>query len=85
MIRLFGFTLFAAAAVCAIISWYVDRQLQRHRLEGKPPTAYLFVPIRWKRELYRPEGHQLVEKAWGVLIAMYALAFAGMVLIAIGS
>jgi len=85
MVKLAGFVLFGAAALCAISYWYVDRQLQAYRLADKPPSAYLFVPVRWRRELYRPEGHHLVDRAWSLLRAMYALAIAGMVLIAAGS
>jgi hypothetical protein len=85
MLRTAGFLLFAAAAVCALFYWYVDRQLQAFRLADKPPSAYLFVPVRWRRELYRPEGHHLVDRAWSLLVAMYGLAIVGMVLIAAGS
>jgi hypothetical protein len=85
MLRIAGFAVFAAAAACAASYWYVDRQLQAFRLADKPPSAYLFAPVRWRRELYRPEGHHLVDRACGLLMAMYGLAIVGMFLIAAGS
>src|SRR4051794_30054885 len=57
MFRIAGFILVAVAAGCAVGYWHVDRQLQAFRLESRPSSAYLFVPIRWRRELYKPEGH----------------------------
>jgi len=85
MLRIVGFALFAAAAVCAVSYWYADRQLQAFRVAGKPRSAYFVVPGRWRRELYRPEGHHLVDRAWSLLVAMYALAFVGMLLLVAGS
>jgi hypothetical protein len=85
MLRIAGFAVFAAASVCAVSYWYVDRQLQAFRLTDKPTSAYLFVPVRWRRDLYRPEGHHLVDRAWSLLVAMYGLAVVGMLLIAAGS
>ena len=85
MLKIAGVLLFAAAAVCAISYWYVDRQLQAFRSLDKPPSAYFFVPIRWRRELYRPEGHHLVDRALSLLVAMTGLAIVGMLLIAAGS
>jgi hypothetical protein len=85
MLRIAGFAVFAAAAVCAVWYWYVDRQLQAFRLADKPPSTYLLMPVRWRRELYRPEGHHLVNRAWSLLVAMYGLAVVGMLLIAAGS
>ena len=85
MLKIAGFLLFGAAAVCAGRYWHVDRQLQAFRLADRPRSAYLFVPVRWRRELYRPEGHHLVDRAWRLLLAMYGLAIVGMVLIAAGS
>jgi hypothetical protein len=75
----------AAAAVCAGSYWYVDRRLQAFRLADKSPSAYLFVPVRWRRELYKPEGHDLVDRALSLLVMMYGLAIIGMLLIAAGS
>jgi hypothetical protein len=85
MVRIAGFTLFAAATVCAICYWYLDRQLQTFRRANKPRSAYLFVPIRLRRELYKPEGHHLVDRAWGLLVAIYGLAIVGMLLVTAGS
>jgi hypothetical protein len=51
MLKIAGFLLFGAAAVCAGRYWHVDRQLQAFRLADKPRSAYLFVPVRWRREL----------------------------------
>ena len=70
--------------MCDVVP-HLDRQLQAYRLADKHPSAYLFVPVRWRRELYKPEGHHLVDRAWNSLLAMYALAILGMVLVAAGS
>lgn len=85
MIRIAGIALFAAAAMCAIWYWYLDRQLQQFRRADKLGSAYRFVPVRLRRELYKPEGHHLVDRAWGLLLAIYGLAVVGMLLIAAGS
>jgi hypothetical protein len=44
MLRIAGFAVFAAAAVCAVSYWHVDRQA--FRLAEKSLPAYLFVPVR---------------------------------------
>jgi hypothetical protein len=85
MIRIAGFVLFAAAGACAMVAWYVDRQLQAFRLADKPSSAYMFVPVRLRRELYTPEGRHLVDRAWSLIRAMYGFAIVGMILIAAGS
>ena len=85
MLRIVGFLLFAVSAGCAVGYWKVDRKLQAFRLETKPPSAYLLVPNRWRRELYKPEGHYLVDRAWELLVATYSIALVGMLLIAVGS
>jgi hypothetical protein len=85
MVRLLGFGLFAAGAACGIVAWYLDRQLQAFRLSEKPRSAYSLVPIRIRRELYRPEAAHLVDRAWQFIAAMYGLAFLGMLLIGLGS
>jgi hypothetical protein len=85
MLRFVGFGLFAAGAACGIVAWYADRQLQAFRLPEKPQSAYWLVPIRIRRELYRPEAAHLVDRAWHSIAAMYGLAFIGMILIAFGS
>ena len=85
MLRLLGFVLFAAGAAFGGGAWYLDRRLQAFRLPGKPASAYWLVPVRIRRELYRPEAGQLVEHAWRCIAAMYGLAILGMILIAAGS
>jgi hypothetical protein len=85
MLKLVGFIIFGLGAVCAVGYWYADRQLQAFRLPDKPRSAYWFVPIRIRPELYKPEGQHLVNLALGFIGATYVLAFIGMVLIALGS
>lgn len=85
MIRLVGFGLFAAAAACGVAVWYVDRQLQELRLPEKSPSSYLPVPVRIRRDLYRPEAGHLIDRAWRLIGAMYGLAVLGIILIALGS
>jgi hypothetical protein len=85
MIRLLGFGAFAVGAAFGIGAWYLDRQLQAFRLPGKPASAYWLVPVRIRRELYRPEAGDLVDRTWRFIAAMYGLAILGMILIAAGS
>ena len=81
MIRFIGFGLFAAASACAIAAWYLDRRLQAFRLADKAPSSYLLVPLRIRRDLYRPEARHLVDRAWWFIGAMCGLALVGMILI----
>jgi hypothetical protein len=85
MLRLVGFVAFAAGAACGGCAWYLDRRLQAFRVPGKPASAYWLVPVRIRRELYRPEASHLVELASRCIVAMYGLAILGMILIAAGS
>ena len=85
MIRILGFGLVAAAAACASGVWHTDRQLQAYRRTEAPSSSYVLVPLRIRRELYRPEAGQLVDRAWKLIGAMYGLAILGMILIVAGS
>lgn len=75
--------LLAAAAYFAVRSWTLDVRMQRFRTGDASAAAYLFVPLRWQRRLYTPEAHPLVSAAWRAVGAMYALAVAGGLLLAI--
>lgn len=84
VLRILGWLLVAAAAGCALRFGLLDRQMQRFRAPDVSPIAYLFVPVRWQRRLYTPEGHPLVSAAWKMVAAMYALGIAGGLLLALG-
>jgi hypothetical protein len=47
--------------------------------------AYLLIPVRWQKRLYRPEAHPLVERAWRCLGAMYGYALVGAILFLLGT
>jgi hypothetical protein len=85
MLRLVGFGFITAGATCGIVAWFVDRQLQAFRLVDEPASSYLLVPMRIRRNLYRPEASHLVDRAWRFIAAMYGLAGLGMVLVVLGS
>ena len=85
MIRFVGFGLFAAGAACGIVAWCFDRQLQAFRLPEKSSSSYSLVPVRIRRDLYRPEAGRLVDRTWRFIGAMYGLAILGTILVAIGS
>ncbi len=85
MIRLLGFGSFAAAAACAIGAWYLDLRLQAFRVRDKPPSNYLLVPVRIRRDLYRPEAGPLVDRAWRFIGAMCGFAILGIILVAASS
>ena len=72
----------AAAAYCAVRAWNSDRQLQRFRGPTVPQGRFAFVPLRWQREIYLPEGAGLVDQAWRYAFWMAGLAIGGMLLLA---
>ena len=74
-----GWTLVAGAAALAIRMNLLDRRMQQFRAPGMPATAYIFVPVRWRRRLYTPDGQELVGKAWRTMALMYALGLLGAV------
>jgi hypothetical protein len=85
MLRFVGFGLFAAAAACGVVAWFLDRRLRAFRLPDEPTSSYLLVPLRIRRDLYRSEAGPLVDRTWRVMATMYGLALLGMVLIAFRS
>ena len=79
-----GWVLIAVAAFFAVAMHRADRRMQAFRVPQARASAYLLVPLRWKRELYTAEGQALVGKAWRLMFVMYAAALAGMVLLSQG-
>jgi hypothetical protein len=76
-----GFALVVAGGVCGVRAHFLDRSLQRFRLPGETSLATMFVPLRWQRRFYAPDGHALVARAWRLTGAMYGLALIGMFLV----
>ena len=85
IVRLVGWLLVGIGAVHALRTWFLDRQLQQYRAPGAPLRAFLFVPSRWKEELYTPEGSEFIGKLWYALALMYIFALLGMLLIVLGT
>jgi hypothetical protein len=85
MVQVIGWALVAVGAAFGIAAWFTDRRLQEYRGSEVSRSAFRFVPTRWQRELYRPEGEALVRRARRQLAAMYLLAAVGMVLVAAGA
>jgi hypothetical protein len=85
LIPALGLVLFGVAALCALAFWSADQRLQMQRLPDKPDSAYWFVPVRIRADLYRPEAGPLVRRAWRLLWATYFFALTGMALIAVGT
>ncbi len=84
MLLVLGWIFVIGGMVAGIVSHDADRPLQAFRLSSQPPSAYWFVPIRVRRELYKPEAAHLVDRAWRAMGTMYGLAFVGIILLAIG-
>ena len=85
VLALLGWVLIASGAVCAAAAHAVDRKLQEFRLAGVAGSAYWFVPVRIRRDLYQPEAHYLVDRAWRLIVGMYGLAGLGMFLVVVGA
>ena len=83
VLRIAAGLLLAAAAYFAVRFWLLDQRMQRFRTADASAAAYLFVPLRWQRRLYTPEAHPLISAAWRAMAAMYALALAGGLLLAV--
>lgn len=82
---LLGAVLLVVAVVRGFQAWTADRRMQRHRRDEPGPAAYLFVPLRWQKRLYRPEAHPLVERVWRRTGAMYGYGVAGAILVLLGN
>jgi len=84
VLTILGWVSFAGGAAAGIVAHNADRRLQAFRVAGKPESSYLLVPIRIRRELYRPEAHHLVDRAWHAIIAMYGLGLTAIILLSLG-
>lgn len=82
---LVGLLFIAPGGVFGGAAWHFDRKLQGFRLPGTSPSAYWFVPLRIRRDLYRAEAGPLVNRAWQSIGAMYILTIVGILLIALSS
>lgn len=80
--HLSGWVAIVAAAFHAVRMWQLDLRLQALRRPGNPHSAYLMVPFRWRRRLYREEAASLITQAWQAVALMYAFGVLGAVLIA---
>jgi len=84
MLLVLGWLLVIGGMASGVVLHDADRRLQAFRLSSEPPSAYWFVPIRIRRDLYRPEAAHLVDRASRAVGAMYGLAFVGGILLIIG-
>ena len=55
---------FAAAAWHAIVAHSTDSEMQRFRVPDAPARKFMFIPLRWRHDLYSDQGKLLVDKAW---------------------
>ena len=79
-----GWILFGVAALLAVAMHRADRRMQDFRAPGAPSSAFLIVPLRWRRELYTEEGRAFVGRAWRLTVMMYVVALAGIALVSLG-
>jgi hypothetical protein len=84
VLQVLGWILVAVGAIAGVRANLADRALQEYRLPNTPPSAYWFVPLRIREDLYRPEGHYLVGRAWRMTGVMYGSALLGAILIVLG-
>ena len=84
VLQVLGWLFVATGAVAGILANLADRDLQKYRWPDHPASSYWFVPLRLRQDLYRPEGHHLVGRAWRMIGIMYGAALLGIILIAIG-
>jgi hypothetical protein len=85
VLRVIGWVSVAAAAFCAVQTWWLDLSMQRHRSPSAPSGAFRFVPLRWQQNLYIGDGPVLVARAWRAWRRMIGLSILGMVCLAIGT
>jgi hypothetical protein len=83
--QLLGGLLLCVAFYQASRMWMLDRDLQSYRAPDAAGAWFVFVPARWQRRLYRPEAHPMIADAWKAMALMYATAWAGALLVALGS
>jgi len=71
-----------SAAICGFVAYRADRSLRAFRLPHAPSSAYRLPIIRIRSKLYDPNGHGLVRRAWGAIVAMAAILILGLSLAA---
>ena len=82
VVQLLGWVCVAAAMFFAVRMWGADRRLQAFRSAGVPAHRYAFVPVRWQRDIYLPDGAPLVDEAWRHFRRMLGAGLLGMLLLA---
>ena len=83
MLRAVGWLLLSGCALCGFLAHDADRRLQVFRLPGNSASAYWFVPLRVRRELYTADGHHLVSRFWRAIGGMYALGLVAAIVLTI--
>jgi hypothetical protein len=85
LLQTLAYVCIAAAIGFAVRMHGVDRRLQQYRAPETPVHRYVLAPVRWQREIYRPEGAALVDDAWRNFRRMAAAIVLGMLLLALTS
>jgi len=85
MLRILGWASIGLACFFAVRMHLLDRRMQGFRAPGVAPSAFAFVPIRWRQDLYSPEGRVLVTSAWRAFGAMVLWFIAGALFTILGS
>lgn len=78
MVGLVAAATLIAAAICAALAYRADRDLRAFRLPGAPPSVYRIPINRLRSNLYQPDGHPLVHRAWRALVAMLVILVLGL-------
>ena len=78
-------TLIVLAAIWpAVALGAIDRQMQNFRRSDARTVSFLFIPLRWRRALYTPDGQEFVPRAWRALKFIYLLGLVGGILLLLG-
>ena len=83
ILNLLGWVCIGLAAVAALRLHSLDSALQEFRDAAVHASRYAFVPLRWRRDLYTPDGAPMVLRLWRTFGWMIAIALLGMLLLAV--
>jgi hypothetical protein len=82
ILNLLGWVCIGLAAVAALRLHSLDAALQEFRDAAMHASRYALVPLRWRRDLYTPDGAPLVLRLWRTFGWMVGGALLGMLLLA---
>jgi hypothetical protein len=82
ILRTLGWLSIVTSAGLALRLHWLDTRLQDYRSPDVGRRGYLFVPIRWQRRLYEPEGYPLLAQVRRMASATFGIGILGLFLLA---